>query len=155
MNAIFAVNRVYGFGTGTDMPWPKSSADLRRFKELTTGCTIVMGSGTWNSNMPKPLPNRRNIVLSKSLEDSRCEVFRNVTDLLMNINADEKIWVIGGAKILWMLRYNIHKVFLTRFDDTTRSEVTLDTDQYLQDFKLVKCDKFDDHTFEVWEKCML
>jgi dihydrofolate reductase len=152
MNAIFAVNSVGGFGTGTDMPWPRSPVDLRRFKELTTGHTVVMGSGTWRSNMPKPLPGRRNIVISKTLDDDRCDVYPSVTDMMMNTLASENIFVIGGSKVLWTFRPFITKVYLTRFHSSEECSVVLHTGDYLEGFKLVNGEKFDDHHFEVWEK---
>jgi dihydrofolate reductase len=155
MNAIFAVNSVNGFGTGTDMPWPKSTVDLQRFKKLTSGGTVIMGSGTWNSNMPKPLPNRRNIVLSSTLEDDRCEVYRTTTDMYSHIKMEEKVWVIGGANLLWSLRPAIERVYITRFDDATKSSVTLDTEKYLKNFILVRSERFDDHSFQVWHTTML
>lgn len=155
MNAIFAVNSVNGFGTGDDMPWPKSMVDLQRFKKLTSGSTVIMGSGTWNSNMPKPLPNRRNIVLSSTLNDDRCDVYRNITDMLMNIRQDESTWVIGGSKVLWMLRPNIQKVYLTKFKDTTDCDVKLDVIKYLENFKLVESEDHGDHMFEVWQNSMI
>lgn len=155
MNAIFAVNSVCGFGTGNDMPWSKSTIDLQRFKKITNNSTVIMGSGTWNSNMPRPLPNRRNIVLSSTLNDDRCDVFRNVTDMLMNISQDEPAYVIGGAKVLWILRPIIQKVYLTKFKDTTDCSVKLDTTKYLENFVLVESEEFDDHMFEVWKNTMI
>lgn len=114
-----------------------------------------MGSGTWNSNMPKPLPNRRNIVLSTTLNDDRCEIFNDITTMLMNTTQEEDIWVIGGAKVLWMLRPMIRRIYLTRFDDATRSEVTLNTSRYLENFVLRESEQFSDHTFEVWQNTMI
>lgn len=154
MNAIFAVNLFDGFGTGQDMPWPRNSTDLRRFKELTSGHTVIMGSGTWNSNMPKPLPNRRNIVLSKTLKDDRCEIYNNITDLVMHLQKDESVFVIGGAKLLWLLRPYIRKIYLTRFKSSERCEIVLNTSEYLQYFKLESADHFDDHIFEIYERTM-
>lgn len=152
MNAIFAVNSLDGFGTGQDMPWQRNTVDLKRFKELTTGHTIIMGSGTWNSNMPKPLPNRRNVVLSKSLQDNRCEVYGNITDFLMHTNISEKLFVIGGAKLLWIMRLYIDKIYLTRFKSTEKCEITLNTEEYLQGFKVTSNEIFSDHTFEIYDK---
>lgn len=152
MNAIFAVNAINGFGTGNDMPWPRSSSDLQRFKQLTSNSTVIMGSGTWHSNMPKPLPNRRNIVLSSSLIDERCEVFTNVTELLMSLNVNETTFVIGGAKVLWMLRMFIDTVYLTRFKSMNTCEITLDTTKYLEDFSMISSEDFGDHVFETYKR---
>jgi dihydrofolate reductase len=154
MNAIFAVNSLDGFGTGSDMPWTRNSTDLQRFKKYTTGHTVVMGSGTWNSNMPKPLPNRRNIVLSSQLKDDRCEVYSSVTELLMNIKQEEQVFVIGGAKLLWILRNYINKIYMTRFMSCEKCEIVLDTEQYLNGFSLLQKETLDNHTFEIYEKIL-
>lgn len=152
MNAIFAVNALDGFGTGSDMPWERNSTDLQRFKKYTTGHTVVMGSGTWNSNMPKPLPNRRNIVLSSSLRDDRCEVYSNITELLMNIKNNETVFVIGGATLLWKLRNHIKTIYLTRFFSVEKCEITLDTEKYLENYNLTHKESLDNHTFEIYER---
>jgi dihydrofolate reductase len=152
MNAVFAVNALDGFGTGNDMPWPRNREDLKRFRELTTGHTVVMGSGTWLSDMPKPLPNRRNCVLSHTLVDDRCEVFKNISDLLMALKTDEKVFVIGGAKLLWAMRGYIRTVYLTRHREYTKAEITLNTLEYLQEFNLTSKQEYSDHTFEIYTR---
>lgn len=154
MNAIFAVNSLDGFGSGVDMPWPRNTQDLRRFREITTGHTVVMGGGTWNSNIPKPLPNRRNCVLSTSIVDTRCEVYSNVTDLLMHLKKDEQVFVIGGARILWIMRDYIKRVYLTRIQDFTTCDIILDTVKYLQGFDLQESTAHDNHTFEIYTRKM-
>lgn len=152
MNAIFAVNAINGFGTGSDMPWPRSNVDLQRFRKLTSNCTVIMGSATWHSDMPKPLPNRRNIVLSSSLVDDRCEVFNNVTELMMNLRDTENTFVIGGAKVLWMLRMFVDTVYFTRFKSAETCEITLDTSKYLEDFRMISSEDFGDHVFETHKR---
>lgn len=152
MNAIFAVNKIDGFGDGNSMPWDHSVEDMRHFKTLTNGYTVVMGAKTWLSDMPKPLPNRRNCVLSTTLVDSRCEVYGDVTSLLMDVKTDEKVFVIGGAKVLWSLRRYIDTVYLTRHKSAKRSEVTLDTVKYLSGFHLVDSKEMDKLSFEIWLK---
>ena len=151
MNAIFAVNSLNGFGDGDTMPWPRSQGDLKRFRDITTGHTVVMGANTWLSDIPHPFPNRRNCVLSKTLEDRRCEVFRSVTDLLMNLRQDETVFVIGGATILWLLRSHIERVYMTRFKSQQPATVTLNTDQYLEGFSLTNRTDFGDHLFDTYD----
>jgi dihydrofolate reductase len=152
MNAIFAVNQFDGFGSDNTMPWPRSSEDLKRFKELTTGHTVVMGAQTWLSDMPKPLPNRRNIVLSTTLVDDRCEIYPNITSLLMSVHQDEEIFVIGGAKILWALRSYINKIYFTRHHHIQRADVTLDTGKYFEGFKVVSSEQLDKMTVDILER---
>lgn len=75
--------------------------DLKRFKALTTGNTIIMGRKTFESLPKGALPNRRNIVLS-SQEDFSCpgaEVFCSLEEALANCRPDEHIYIIGGASV--------------------------------------------------------
>jgi dihydrofolate reductase len=152
MNAIFAVNMLNGFGIGNTMPWPHSTDDMKRFRELTTGHTVVMGSSTWLSDMPKPLPNRRNCVLSTTLVDHRCEVFPNITALMMGLHEDEQVFVIGGAKVLWALRPQINRVYFTRHRAKDKASITLDTEKYFQGFNLVSSEVLDKMTVEIYER---
>jgi dihydrofolate reductase len=152
MNAIFAVNSINGFGHDNDLPWPKSSVDLKRFKQITSGHTVVMGGGTWTSNMPKPLPNRRNIVLSSTINDDRCEVYKSINDMLPSISESEQVFVIGGAKLLWNMRDRVNKVYLTKFNSKETCSVTLDVNSYLNGFELVSGEVLAEHRFEVWKK---
>ena len=77
------------------------SADLRRFKELTTGHTVLMGRKTFESLPKGALPNRRNIVLTRQQGVSfiGTEVFASIKEALEHCSPDEKIYVIGGAQI--------------------------------------------------------
>ena len=75
--------------------------DMKRFKALTTGHTIVMGRRTVESLPKGALPNRRNIVLSTSpgLELPGAEVFRSLEEALAACRADEQVYIIGGASL--------------------------------------------------------
>ena len=82
-------------GKNNSIPW-HYSADLKRFKRLTTGNTVIMGRKTWESLPLKPLPNRRNIVITRSsIEEIDC--FRSIDDALQTCEGD--VWFIGGAGI--------------------------------------------------------
>ena len=82
-------------GKDNTIPW-HYSADLKRFKRLTTGNTIIMGRKTWESLPIKPLPNRRNIVITRSsIKDIEC--FQNIDSALQTCEGD--VWFIGGAGI--------------------------------------------------------
>ena len=76
-------------------------ADLRRFKELTTGHPIVMGRKTWESLPIKPLPNRTNIVLSRNLALSIPEatVVHTLDEVSKIIDNEEEVFIIGGEKV--------------------------------------------------------
>ena len=98
---IVAIAKNFAIGKDGKLPW-HYSADLKFFKETTTGHAIVMGSNTWRS-IGKPLPNRLNIVLSRSgnFEPMR-EVMQlsdkdEVLDLAQYLTRD--LYVIGGASV--------------------------------------------------------
>lgn len=77
------------------------SADMKRFKALTTGNTVIMGRKTFLSLPKGALPNRRNIVLSRNPDNTfpGTETFTSIEEALAHCNDDEKIYVIGGAEI--------------------------------------------------------
>ena len=75
--------------------------DLKRFKELTTGNTIVMGRNTFLSLPKGALPNRRNIVLSTRKDASfpGAETYASLEEAIKGCKEDEKIYIIGGASV--------------------------------------------------------
>jgi dihydrofolate reductase len=82
-------------GKDNSIPWHYSE-DLKRFKSLTLGKTVIMGRRTWESLPVKPLPDRRNIVITRSLIEG-VECFPSIDDALGTCNGD--VWFIGGAGI--------------------------------------------------------
>ena len=75
--------------------------DLKRFKALTTGHTILMGRKTFESLPKGALPNRRNVVLSSSTSLSLpgAEVFHSLEEALASCQADEHVYIIGGESL--------------------------------------------------------
>ena len=74
--------------------------DLKRFKALTTGHTIIMGRKTFESLPKGALPNRRNIVLSRSqAQYPGAETFPSLDAALSACAADEQVYIIGGASV--------------------------------------------------------
>ena len=93
--------------------------DLKRFKELTTGHTIIMGSNTFRSLPKGALPNRRNIVLSrKEKEFPGCETFSSLEEALANCNGTELVYVIGGEMLYRVALPLADILCLTEIDDT-------------------------------------
>lgn len=77
------------------------SADMKRFKSLTVGHTVLMGRKTFESLPKGALPDRRNIVVSrnKNADFHGCEVFPSIESALSACSADEKVFIIGGASV--------------------------------------------------------
>jgi dihydrofolate reductase len=112
---IWAQARGGVLGADGALPWHLPE-DLRLFKSLTTGATVVMGRRTWES-LPenvRPLPGRRNVVLSSSLASTSggVEVASSVDDVLAE---HDDFWVIGGA--------GVYATFLPYATDIVRTEI--------------------------------
>lgn len=98
ISLIAATNQDGIIGLSNRLPW-SFPEDLKRFKALTSGGTVIMGRNTFDS-IGRPLPNRRNIVLSRSMKaQDKVEIFSSLASLLIAIVAIPNVWVIGGAEI--------------------------------------------------------
>lgn len=93
--------------------------DLKRFKALTTGHTIVMGRKTFDSLPKGALPNRRNVVISRTVSElPGCDVFASLNDALNSCSADEDVYIIGGASIYELTLPLADRLCLTEIADT-------------------------------------
>lgn len=93
--------------------------DLKRFKALTTGHTIIMGRKTFESLPKGALPNRRNVVLSRQVTSiPGCEVFKSLDAALAQCQEDEKVYVIGGASVYEQAIKKADRLCLTEIADT-------------------------------------
>jgi len=96
------------------------SADLRRFKALTTGHIIIMGRRTFESLPKGALPNRRNIVLSRRADYTPIgvEVFPSLQAAIAACAAEEEIFVIGGESVYAEALPLADRLYLTHIEDT-------------------------------------
>lgn len=93
--------------------------DLKRFKSLTTGHTIIMGRKTFESLPKGALPNRRNIVLSRSKRDFEgCDCYSSLEEALSHCGHGEDIYVIGGASVYEQALPLADRLCLTEVEDT-------------------------------------
>ncbi|MDE6808381.1 MAG: dihydrofolate reductase [Prevotella sp.] len=116
MIAAVARNRAIGFENKL-LYWLPN--DLKRFKALTTGHTIVMGRRTFESLPKGALPNRRNCVLTTGVKElPGCECFASWSEFISTCDPDEDIYVIGGASIYESLLDKANRLCLTEIDDT-------------------------------------
>ena len=116
MIAAVARNRAIGFENKLIYWLPN---DLKRFKALTTGHTIVMGRKTFESLPKGALPNRRNCVLTRSINElPGCECFKDWDSFMTSCQPDEDIYIIGGASLYRDLLSKVDRLCLTEIDDT-------------------------------------
>ena len=114
--AAVAKNRAIGFQNKLIYWLPN---DLKRFKALTTGNTIIMGRNTFLSLPKGALPNRRNIVLSRSTKEfPGCDVYASLEEALEHCSKDEDIYIIGGASVYNQALKIADRLCLTEIDDT-------------------------------------
>ena len=103
MNAIAAVSLNWGLGKDNDLLF-HISEDMKHFRTLTSGGTVIMGRKTLDS-MPggKALPKRRNIVITRdrNFQRDNVEVVHSIEEALALVAGEdpEKVWVIGGGEI--------------------------------------------------------
>ena len=97
---IAAVSPEGVIGLHGALPW-RHPGDQRRFKRVTLGSVVIMGRKTWESVSGRPLPNRRNVVITRDdiVGVSGIESFRDLTSALAAVGDSLPIWFIGGARI--------------------------------------------------------
>ena len=111
--AAIAENNI--IGKDNDLIW-HISEDLKRFKKLTSGHTIIMGRKTYESLPFKPLPKRKNIVIS-SQKESKFEgavIVNNFEDALKECEGEDEIFICGGASIYNYFINIADKMYLTK-----------------------------------------
>lgn len=118
INLIAAIGENNELGYDNNLLW-KQNADMLRFKELTTNNIVVMGSNTFKSMNLQPLPNRTNIILSKTntFRDKNVIVYDNFIDLLnfLSIHSSRKeIFIIGGQQIYELFIRYCNNLYITK-----------------------------------------
>ena len=110
--AAASTNNVIGFNNKLIWNIPN---DLKRFKELTLGHSVIMGRKTFES-LPNPLPKRRNIIVTKNKDYSRngIEVTSNIEDAIDLCKSDSQPFIIGGGEIYSQTIEIVDKIELTR-----------------------------------------
>ncbi len=140
---IVAVDRNGAIGKDGKLPW-HYSADMKFFKETTTGNALVMGHNTWRS-LKKPLPNRLNIVLSRKSEVEPQEsvlVLRDVESVLRKakeLSCD--LYVMGGEQVYRSFLQHIDKWLVTKVPLTVEGADAFVPENYLEGFTLSESTK--------------
>lgn len=117
ISAIVAVDENWGIGFNGEL-LEKIPEDLKYFKELTTGNTVVMGRKTWDSLPIKPLPNRGNFIISREtpllMENKAIRMNLDMIKDTMKTNKDENYFIIGGGQIYKELLPLCDRVYVTK-----------------------------------------
>ena len=122
INLIAAIARNGVIGFDGKIPW-HISEDLKRFKDITSGHTVIMGRKTFES-IGKALPDRRNIVLSATRKSIvGCEVCSSVDQALALCKDAEKVFIIGGGEIYDQTLSMADRLLLTHVDKEVKGDV--------------------------------
>jgi dihydrofolate reductase len=113
LSIIVAMSSNRVIGVNNTLPWHLSD-DLKHFKSLTTGHTIIMGRKTYES-IGRPLPNRRNIVISRNSNTfyEGVEVVHNLEDAFSISTNDKEVFVIGGSNIYEQALSFVDQLYIT------------------------------------------
>jgi dihydrofolate reductase len=113
ISSIAAIAENNAIGKNNQLLW-RLPADLKHFKEITTGHTVIMGRKTFES-VGKPLPNRRNIVITRSntLNIEKIEVVHSIEQAIALCNQDEEVFIVGGAEIYQAAMDITNQIYLT------------------------------------------
>ncbi|NNU34588.1 dihydrofolate reductase [Mucilaginibacter sp. S1162] len=112
VSIVVAIAENHAIGKDNKLLWhlPK---DLKHFKEITTGGTVIMGRKTYDS-VGRPLPNRRNIIITRQqIEIPDCEVVNSVEAALDLCRDEAEVFIVGGAEIYKLAMPITDKIFLT------------------------------------------
>lgn len=153
ISMIFAVDPNYLLGKSNDLPWHYPE-DMKYFRDTTKGKTVVMGKETFNSILKsnkKPLPNRHNIVVSRSMTDyPGVEVVHDLFAYLKEEH-EEEIFIIGGKTIYELAFPYADRLYITDIKHVHEGDVYLKRFD-LSAFKKVWEKETDDLIFRTYEK---
>jgi dihydrofolate reductase len=127
---VVAISENNAIGKNNQLLW-HLPADLKHFRVITTGHTVIMGRKTYDS-VGKPLPNRRNIIITRQdITIEGCEVVKSVEDALALSAHQDEVFIVGGAEIYKQAMHLTDRIYLTivhqKFDaDTFFPEINYD-----------------------------
>jgi len=159
LSIIVAIARNYAIGLNNELLWHISN-DLKRFKQITAGHTIIMGKRTLASLPNGPLPKRRNIILTDSPGEqfSNCESASSITAALEMVINEKEVFIIGGGSVYAQFLPIADKLYLTMVDkdfeaDTFFPEIDFSQWQLIEK-TVVEDDPQNDfrYTFETYER---
>lgn len=151
INLIAAVGRNYELGLSNRLIW-NIPEDLKYFKEMTTGKTVVMGRKTFES-IGKALPNRNNIVLTrKDIKIDGVNIVNNYEEVL---NTNEETFIIGGESIYKLFLPFADNIYLTEIDQSSEADSYFPSfDKELYNKELIKSASYNNinYSFVVYRK---
>ena len=127
ISIIVAADNKNGIGKENKLPW-HISEDLKNFKKVTSGKSIIMGRKTWESLPFRPLPKRKNIVITSDVNyiAEGAIVVTSPQKAVEACTENEEVFIIGGAKIYKHFFAQADKLYLTRLHETFDTDIALE-----------------------------
>ena len=142
VSIIVAIAENYAIGKKGDLLC-HLPADLKHFKEITSGSTVLMGERTFFSLPKHPLPNRRNIVLTdvpgKTFEGA--EAVYSLDELCAKISQEEEAFVIGGGMVYRQMMPRADKLYITHIHHSWEDADTFFPEIKAEEWKLLSAEK--------------
>jgi dihydrofolate reductase len=134
ISIIAAVSDDWGIGNNNSLLW-NIPGDLKRFKKLTFGKTIIMGKRTWESLPARPLPGRKNIVITDVPDECiECSVTAySIDDALSKCQNEEEVFIIGGGSVYRQFMPIADRLYITHVHEKRPADVyfpEIDPDQW-------------------------
>ena len=134
---IVAIGKNREIGKGNKLLW-HIPEDLKNFKEITTGKTVIMGRKTFES-IGRPLPKRINIVLSRQPFEHEGVIWKNSFESAVNfVNDCDEIMLIGGGELFKQYLPKADKLYLTQIQSEIEGDTffpTLDWNEWIVEFE--------------------
>ena len=125
LSLIVAVAKNNVIGKNNSLIWHLPE-DLKRFKRITSGKTIIMGRNTFES-LGRVLPNRKHVVLCNNgpmeVDNENVEILDDISLLDKYINDDNENFIIGGATIYRLMINKVNKMYITRINEEFDGDV--------------------------------
>ena len=144
ISIIVAVAENHAIGKNNDLLW-QIPEDLKRFKRLTTGHTIIMGKNTYESLPKRPLPNRRSVIITDNPAESfeGCVTVYSIEEARNQCNPLEENFIIGGASVYRQFLPFTDRLYITTVNKAFEGDVFF-PEIDINDWKLIS----DEHCAE-------
>jgi dihydrofolate reductase len=147
ISIIVATSKNNVIGIKNQLPW-HLPADLKYFKSLTNGHSIIMGRKTYDS-IGRPLPNRENIIITRdeSFSSTELVVTHSIEEAIQHCHGQEEVFIIGGDTIYKQTLSIATKLYITRVDTLIE-----EGDAFFPEINVAEWKKVSDEHFEKDEK---